>query len=304
MPFNTGQGSQLIVPGLRRVMFQAYNERPAEYMDVANTKTSKRNFEEDLEFVGFGTMPAKPEGTATIYTDPIQGEKKRYTHVAFGMGFRITREMMDDDLYNIAQPSKMAKELGKAARNVREIRFANIFNNGFTIADGFPKSGTQQTLFSTTHTLLGGGTFANRPTTEVDLSQAALEAAIISFNTLVDENNIPIVVMPKMLLVNPQLIMVARELLGSEYKPYVASNEINPTREDGLTLKINHYLTDADAWFVGAGKGDHDLNFITRTDLEYQTGDDFDSGDSKQKAFQRFSVGYGDWRGWYGSTGA
>jgi hypothetical protein len=105
------------------------------------------------------------------------------------------------------------------------------------------------------------------------------------------------------LLVPPGLIMVARELLGSEYKPYTANNEINPTKVDGLSLMVNHYLTDADSWFVLADKKDHDLNFFTRTDLEFEYGSDFDSGDDKVKAFQRFSVGYGDWRGCYGGLG-
>lgn len=301
MAFNTGTGSKLIAPGLRNVLFQSYNERPAEYTDIFNVGTSKRNYEEDLEFVGLGSMPEKAEGTSVTYSTPTQGELKRYTHTAFAHGFRVTREMMDDDLYGVTKAKKMAKELGKGARNVREVRAANVFNNGFTTADGFPKSGTTQTLFNTAHTLLGGGTFSNRAS--ADLSQASLEAAIISFQTLVDENGIPIVVMPTTLLIPPQLIMVARELLGSEYKPYTATNEINPTREDRLSLKVNHYLTDDDSSFVLADKSDHDLNFIVRTDLEFEYGDDFDTGDMKAKAFQRFSVGYGDWRGTYGMVG-
>lgn len=303
MAFNTGQGSRLLAPGLRNVLFQAYQEKATVYDKIFNTKTSTRNYEEDLEFVGLGVMVEKPEGESVTYSTPTQGGVKRYTHVSFGGGFRVTREMMDDDLYGVVKgrAGRMAKELGKGARAVREVRSANVFNNGFSTADGFTKNGTAETLFNTAHTQLQAATFSNRGA--VDLSQAGLEAAIISFRKLTDENGIPIIVMPETLLVPPELIMVARELLGSEYRPYEANNTVNPTRADKLSMQDWNYLTDTDAWFVVAGKSDHDLNFITRTDLEYQYDDDFDTGDMKNKAFQRFSVGYGDWRGTYGSPG-
>lgn len=313
MPINTGQISSLLATGLRNVMFQAYNEQPPEYSRVLSVKTSKKNYEEDLEFVGLGTMPQKPEGVGVIYADPKQGEIVRLTPTSFGAGFRITREAKDDDLYNIVKPQRMAKELGKGARNVREVRSANVFNNAFTTTGGFPKAGTSQTLAafaaivgggSTSHTLIGagGGTFQNGAL--ADLAQASLEAAIVNFMQLVDENSIPIVVVPKTLLVTPTDVMVARELLGSEYKPYTQNNEINPTRVDKLSLEVNHYLTDADSWFVLADKSDHTLQMIVRTDLEFEYGDDFDTGDTKVKAFQRFYTGWTDWRGVYCGQGA
>lgn len=303
MAFNSGQGSRLLAPGIRNVIFQAYREKATVYDKIFNVKTSKRAYEEDLEFVGLGIMTEQPEGESVTYTTPTQGELKRYTHVSFGGAFRITRQMKDDDLYGIVngRAGKMARELGKGARAIRETRAANVFNNGFTVADGFPKNGTQETLFNTAHTQLMGPSVSNRGA--VDLSQAALEAAIIAFRKLTDENGIPIVVMPEQLIVPPELIMVARELLGSEYRPYEANNTINPTRADRLSMQDWNYLTDTDAWFVAAAKGDHDLNFIVRTDLEYEYSDDFDTGDMKNKAFQRFSVGHGDWRGVYGSPG-
>lgn len=305
MAINTGSSSKLIAVGLRNVLFMEYQARVGEYQGIFNMLTSDRNYEEDLEFTGLGVMAEKQQGSPVIYADPVQGGVKRYTHVSFGGGYRVTREANDDDRYDVVRPTKMSRELGKGARVVREVRSANVFNNGFSVADGFPKAGTQQNLFSTTHTLTGaqGGTYSNSAGA-TDLSQSALEAAMISFHKLVDETNVPIVVVPKTLLVPPDIIMVARELVGSEFKPYTTNNEINPIKQDGLELMVNHYLTDTDAWFVLADKSDHDLNFFTRTDLEFDYADDFDTGDMKCKAFQRFSVGYGDWRGTYGSQGA
>lgn len=303
MSMNTGSASKLLAPGLRNVMFRGYQEREREYEKIFNLQTSKRNYEEDLEFIGLGVMGTKPEGSPITYTDATQGGVKRYTHVPFGAGYRVTKEAQDDDLYGVVNAKKMSRELGKGARVAREQYAANVLNNGFSIADGFPKSGSTQTLFHASHTLSGGGgTYSNLGA--ADLSQSALEAAIISFHKLVDENGVPIVVSPETLLVPPDLIMLARELLGSEYKPYTANNEVNPTRADKLSLQVNHYITDSDSWFVLAAKGDHNLNFFVRNDLSFEYADDFDTGDMKVKGYQRFSVGYGDWRGVWGSPGA
>lgn len=302
MPAVTGAFSHLLAPGLRKVFFQHLKEREEEFSKVFNMKTSSRAYEEDLEVAGLGTMPVKTEGAGIQYTDPAQGEKKRYTHVTYGLGYRVTMEMMEDDLYGVMR--KMTKELAKAARNAREVNAWNVFNTAFTTQFGFPKFGANEALISTSHTRLGGGTLSNRPSVDADLGQASLEAARIHFETLTDENGIPTIIKPKWLIVPPDMIMVARELLGSEFKPYESSNTINPIMKDGLDFMVSHYLTDPDAWFLIAGKDEHDLNFFTRQAVRYQNGDDFDTGDAKFKAFQRFSVGAGEWRGLYGSTGA
>lgn len=302
MPAVTGAFSHLLAPGLRKVFFQHLNERPEEFSKIFNMETSSRAYEEDLEIVGLGTMPVKPEGTGITYQDPSQGEKKRYTHVTYGYGYRVTMEMMEDDLYGVMK--KMTKELAKGGRNVKEVTAFNLLNNGFTTTFGFPKSGANETLFNTAHTLLGGGTLANRPSTDADLGIASLEAAVITFHTWTDEKGIPVVIQPKIVLHHPDNIMTARELLGSQYRPYTGNNEVNAIMKEGLEAFTSHYLTDADAWFLLAGKDDHDLKFFTRRSMAFQNGDDFDTGDAKFKAFQRFSVGVGEWRGVYGTTGA
>lgn len=303
MPTTTGQFGQLLAPGLRKIFFQHLKERPAQYSMIANINSSSRAYEEDLEMAGLGTMPTKPEGTSILYSDPTQGGKRRYTHVSYGLGFRVTEEMYADDLYGPMK--RMTRELAKAARNVREVTFFNVLNNGFTTEVGFPKFGTTESLFNTAHVLIGGGTLANRASTDADLGVAALEAAILLFDNLTDENGIPIVLKPKHLIVPPALKQVAREILGSEFRPYTANNEVNAViQNDSLSDMVVNYLTDSDSWFLLADKDEHDLNFFEREAVRFQNGDDFDTGDAKFKAFQRFSVGHGEWRGTFGSLGA
>ena len=303
MPTNSGMFSQLLVPGLRKIFFQHLKERPPQYSQVFNIHSSERAFEEDLELSGLGTMPAKLEGNAIVYQDPTQGGKKRYTHVSFGLGFRITVEMYEDDLYGPMK--RMTRELGKAARNVREVQSFNVLNTAFTTQFGFPKFGSNEALINTAHTLIGGGTLANRSATDADLGVAALEAAVLLFDNLVDETNIPIVIKPKHLIIPPALKQIAREILGSEFRPYTANNEINAVmHNDNLTDMVVNYLADSDSWFLLADKDEQDLNFFERAAVRFQNGDDFDTGDAKFKAFQRFSVGAGEWRGIFGSLGA
>lgn len=299
MPTNTGNMSQLLAPGLRKVFFQYLREKPQEYASIFNINPSKRAYEEDLMIAGLGTMPQKTEGSPIIYQDPIQGTKKRYTHLTYGLGFRVTMEMYEDDLYG--PMNRMAKELAKAARNVREVVSANVLNNSFSTS--FVGFNTGEALCQS-HTLIGGGSYSNTPSTQADIGIASLEAAIINFDTLVDERNMPVLIAPKWLVIHPNDRMIAEELLNSEYRPYTATNEINAVRKFGVSYNVNHYLTDSDAWWLLGDKDDHDLNFFERAATRMQNGDDFDTGDAKYKAFQRFSVGFGDWRGVYGSSGA
>lgn len=302
MPTVSGAMSELYAPGLRKIFFQSYKERPAQYSQIANMGKSSRQFEEDIEYAGFGTMPPKPEGSATVYTDPTQGGKKRYTHISYGLGFRVTVEAMEDDLYGVIK--KMPRELGKSGRNARELQFFGMMERMFTTEFGFTKNGSNEALISTSHSLIqSGGTLANRSATDADLGPASLEAAILLFDNLVDEAGIPIIRKPRWLVVGPALKQIATELLGGEFKPYTSDNTVNAiTRNDTLSVIVTNYLTDPDSWYLLADE--HDLNFIERTPMRFQNGDDFDSGDAKYKCFQRFSVGAGDWRGIFGSLGA
>lgn len=301
MPTNTANFPFLLAPDFRKFFFDSYKYVPEQYSQIANMKTSKRAYEEDAELVGLNQMTLKPEGTPIIFQNPAQGGKTRYTHVAFGAGFRITEEMYEDDLYG--QMTKMPKQLGKAGRIVREVRFFNLLNLGFTSVFGFPKNGVNEALFNTAHTLLGGGTLANRAAVDMDLGVASLEAAVLLFDSLVDEMGFPMEIAPKWLVHPPALKQVARELMGSEFRPDTNTNAINAVKMDGIQGKMVRYLTNNNSWFVVADKDDHDLQFIERRALRFYTGEDFDTGDAKYKGTQRFSVGVGEWRGTFGSLG-
>lgn len=301
MPATTGAFSYLLAPGLRKVFFMHLQDRKKEYEQIFAMTTSKRAYEEHLELAALGTMPRKNEGESIIYQDFIQGGVKRFTHVAYGMGFRVTEEMMEDDLYNVF--TRQTKALKRSAMNAREVAAWNVLNLSFTTEYGFPKNGANEALVITNHTLIGGGTASNRPATDVDISFAALEAAVLNFNTLVDERNMPVDITPDKLIFHPTDLFLVTELLQSEYKPFTANNEVNPLRSR-FTPIWSRYLTDTDAWWVVGEKSEEGLIGFIRRELQFQNGDDFDSGDAKFKATQRFSFGCSEWRYLYGSTGA
>lgn len=304
MPSRTGAFSHLLAPGMREIVFQKYGQWPKEYTQVFNMQTSVRNYEEDSEVTGLGRMPAKPEGRSIIYDDPFQASNKlRYTHIAYALGFRVTEELYEDDLYNIIR--RMPTALSRSAHQTEEVQSWNIFNNGFnTTNTGL--DGLQ--LFSTAHTNIsrtsGSGPYANRPSTDADLSVTSLQAAIENLENTTDERDLNIMIKPRLLIVAPENKWMARELLNSEKKPHTADNEINALLDEELKYMVCHYLTDTDAWFLVGSKEDHYLNYFWRKSLKFDNDDDFDTGDAKFKAAMRFSVGFTGWRGTYGTSGA
>lgn len=294
-----GNFSNLLAPGIRNVIFGKYKERPEEYSKILNVGTSKRQYEEDTQVAGMGAVPLKGEGTATQYDDPAQGYKTTYTHLAYGLGFRVTQEMYDDDLYGVM--NKMSKTLAISARNRIETSGAALLNNGFSTAH----TTEGKALFATDHPLLkGGGSASNRLATDSDLGVTSLRDAIILMEKTPMENGMIANIIPKLLVVTPDDKFMARELLGSEWRPGNANNEINAFLDEDLVYFVNHYLTDSDAWFLGADKGETELHFLWRTKITFANDNDFDTGDAKYKIFFRFSYGWSDWRGWIGSPGA
>jgi hypothetical protein len=290
------------------VMFNEIDAQQPQWVPVLGKRDSVRAYEEDLKVGGLGSMVAKPEGTNTAFDDPLIGDAKRYTHNSFGLGFRITREMWDDDLYDIMQD--MSAELGRASAYKIEVDAWSVLNNAFNSAyTGFDGLA----LCHTAHTRLdGGATQANRPTTDVDFGYTSYQAALDHFNQLKDDRGKPIMMKPSLLIIDPTFQWSAKEVLQTEYKPYTANNEINPLKgeisENGyLTVR---YLTDADSWFLltqprrkGGGRSGHDLKFLWRTKPETGSADDFLSGDALFKIFARYSTGFSEWRGVYGSSG-
>lgn len=301
MPTTTGGFANLLAPGLYDVLFNEIDAQPNQWLGVLNTDDSQRAYEEDLKIAGLGSMVAKTEGLSTTFDDPIQGSKVRYTHSSYGLGFRITREMWDDDLYGIMK--QMARELGRAAAYKIEVDawspFNNAFSSSFTGEDGL-------SLVNSSHTRLDGGTaISNRPSTHTDISLTAFQAALDHYNGLVDDRGRPIVLTPALLLIDVTKKWIAKEILQSEYKPYVANNEINALKgevmENGY-LGVR-YFTNARQWFLVAQKGQHDVKFFWRTRPETAETDDFLSGDALFKIFARYSKGHSEWRGVYGSSG-
>jgi hypothetical protein len=305
MAVSSGGFSELLAPGLYEVMFNEMEQTPPSWMPVFNTRDSKRAYEEDFKMAGLGSMVSKPEGVATTFDDPVKGNVVRYTHSSYGLGFRITREMYDDDLYDIMQD--MSAELARAAAYKIEIDAWSVLNNAFSSSflgqDGLA-------LCHTAHTRLdGGATIANKPTTDVDLSFTAYQAALDHFKVLVDDRGRPLNVAPAMTIIDPTFEWIAREIMESEFKPYTANNEINVVKSGDRTYQLCRYLTDADSWFTVAPKrqkksrAGHDMKFWWRVRPEYANADDFLTGDAMFKTYARYSKGFSEWRGVYGSSG-
>ncbi|MCE1247443.1 MAG: Mu-like prophage major head subunit gpT family protein [Firmicutes bacterium] len=290
----------LLADGLRTVLFEKYNSYPEEYRRIYNIHDSKKQAEKDSALSGLGAMPSKSEGASVSYANPLQGYDITYTHTTYGLGFRVTQEMMDDDQYG--KIKKMPRALARSARHTVEQTAANIFNYGFSTT--YNSGGDSKALFATDHPLTGGGSYANTPSVPADLSVSSLQAAIQNMEETVDDNGLLLAIKPKLLVVPPALKWTAREMLDSTLKPYTSDNEANAFLDEDLAYFVWHYLTDDDAWFLLSDKDEHELNFFWRKKLATENETDFDTGDLKFKATMRFSVKWTDWRGTYGSPGA
>ena len=299
MTMTRAQFQILLEPKLRNIWNQSWPPRPLEYLRFTNITSSRKAQETDFKMTGLGAMQAKPEGTDVTYGDPIPGGTKVYTHTANSLGYRVTAEMQRHELYG--QISKLETSLMVSAVDRQENDAANILNNGFSTATAGFVSG--ESLFSTSHARLDGGTAqSNRPATDINIGVTSLQNAVIAFHTVLTDRGRPFLSIPKLLIVHPNDLMTARELLGSDYKPGTANNEINALREDNLQYMVSHYVTDTNAWYI---LGDnHDLNLIWDLRPQLDMDEDFDSKDIKRTLVQAYSTGFGEWRGTYGSSGS
>jgi len=293
-----GAFSNLLAPGYRKIVFETYKERPIEGKALVNSNTSKRAYEEDFPIAGFGTLLTKAEGQSVTYQDAMQGTVKRYTWSTYGLGFRITQEMLEDDLYGI-MGGRMSKALGRSARNNLEIVMHSPYNNAFSTS--YPGFVSGESLCSTSHAVLRGGTLANRPATDADFDLLALQAALEHFHNLTDESGLPIVYIPRMLVHSVGDKWLVAQVLKSQQLPGSNQNDINQVANEGLTAHLSHYLTDTDAWFVIADN--HDVNYFDRRAATFTNSDDFHTGDALFKLTRRNGAGWGDWRGIYGTQG-
>lgn len=301
MATTTQNFSHLLAPGLRKVFFNKFKTWEEEYSKIATVLTSKRNYEEELITTGLGRFERKTQGASIIYDNPIQGDKQTYTHVSYGLGFRVTREMWQDDLYGIMK--KVSSEMAMSAQQTVEVEFAGLLDDAFS---GSTYTGPDsKALCATDHPLLVGGTYANEPATQVDFGIGALRSASERMEKTVSERGHPIQVgRGKLIVVTPTFQWIAEEIIKTvEGKPYTAENTVNAFNPMGLSYTVNHFMGDDDMWFLLAPKEKHDIKFFWRQRPVFENSDDFDTKDAKFSGFMRFSFGWTDWRGVDGSSG-
>jgi hypothetical protein len=297
-----GAFGKALWPGVNKFYGEAYALHKTEYTDLFDTYRSSKAFEEDVGVVGFGLANSLSEGQPVDFDAMQQGFVHRYTHLKYGLGFIITQEMVDDDQYMIVA-QKRAKALAYSMNQTREIVAANVynraFNSSYTGGDGLE-------LLSTAHVNVSGGTWQNELTTAADLSEAALEQACIDIMKWTNDRGLRINVMPKTLLLPPELVFVAERILMSPLRASTGDNDINALKVMGKFpggVKVNHYLTDADAWFIRTDAPDGMKHFV-RKDDKFDEDNDFTSDNLRYKAVARYSFGWTDPRGLYGSPGA
>ncbi len=296
---STGNIPKLLWPGLDAIWGREYDEHPKEYTDLFEIKSSDMNYEEDVELTGFGLAPVKPQGQSIIYDTFQQQTVTRYTHVAYGLGFILTREEIDDNLYEKKATSNTAA-LAFSGRQTKENVGANVYNRGFNTAYS---GGDGKPLFSASHPTMSGD--QSNLLTAADISEAALEDACIAIMTAQNARGLKIGLMPKSLHIAPQNIFEAERILKSILTPGSGNNDINALRAMSMFpegAKVNHYFTDADAYFIrtNAPTG---MTWFQRTKAEFAQDGDFDTSNLKYKYYERYSAGWSDFRGAYGSAG-
>ena len=281
---NRSQFNKAVVPGLFSFMSSSFQERQAFWNKLVTVKTSRRSFEESAYYAGLGLTPEKPEGEPISYDDFIQGPTKRWSHLTYALGVRITEEMIEDSLYPDipTEMSDMTKELGRSVRETIEILVHDLYNGTTkTAGDGVA-------IFSTAHTKLGGGTYSTLLSPAADLSTSSLRQAIVQMETTTDDRSKQQVIKPKILLVAPDGEWTAREILNSAYDPESANNAINPLQSRNLQLMVDPYLTDTDAWFLIADQNPA-ITFMRRK-VKFAKDGDFETGDAKFKTSFRQST--------------
>jgi hypothetical protein len=298
----TGSFAKSLWPGVNKWYGDAYNEFPVQYTKLFDTNKSARNYEEDVGVSGFGLAQVKGEGAPTNYDTAQQGFITRYRHVAYSLGFVVSREAFDDDLYDIVAKNK-AKGLAFSMRQTKEIVGANTYNLAFS---GGNALGDGKQLIDTARPNVAGGTWTNKIATAADLSEAALEQAYIDIRKFTNDRGLRVSFNPKSIIIPPELEFEANRILKSEYRPGTGNNDINALMATGVMggeVVVNNYLTDPDAWFIRTNCPEG-MKYWERKGDEFTMYNDFDTDNAKFKAYSRYSFGCTDPRSIYGSPGA
>lgn len=297
-----GQFAKQLIPGLNAVFGQSYKAIDNEHVPLFDIEKSDRSFEEEVYQTGFGTAMVKPEGEQVSFDTASEAWTARWVHETVAMAFAITEEAIEDNLYGTTGKMK-AGAMGRAMANAKQVKAASIFNNGFS-SSALYAGGDGQPLFSTAHPTLAAGDQSNK--VSADLSETALENALISISTQKDDRGILIGSQAVSLHIPPQLKFVAHRILKSEGRVATADNDTNAMRDMGLFSKgytVNHRFTDTNAWFIRTDVPNGTKMFVRAT-LATKDDTDFLTGNMRYKARERYSFGWGDWRQWYGSSGS
>lgn len=299
MAIISGAITALNGPDLHKVYVETGKERPTEYDLFMNTPPMEWNPITDRNVSGLGAMPAKTEGAQFTLDELLMGSTKTYTAASYGLAVEITFEAWRDELYGVL--AEMVRCLARSSHHRMEVDAHAVLNNAFSTSyAGFTAS---KSLCSTSQSLLDGTADSNRPNPDAGFSVAAIQDAILRFESLTDDRSMPRLMAPVMVLVTPSNKFAAREILGSSGKPYTAENEINALVQEDMRWMVDHYITTTGYWFMLAAKGVHDLNFFVRTSPVFDMFDDPWTKNAICTAFQSHIGGYGTWKGVDGSTG-
>ena len=302
MAISRAQLLKELLPGLNALFGLEYARYGEEHKEVYETEKSERSFEEETKLSGFSAAPVKAEGTAISYDNAQEAFTARYNHETIALGFSLTEEAIEDNLYD-SLSARYTKALARAMAYTKQVKAAAVLNNGFTSTY---TGGDGVALFSTAHPLVSGGTNANTPTTQSDLNETSLENAVIQIAAWTDERGLLIAAKPRKLVVPPALQFVATRLLETELRVGTNNNDINALKNNGSIpegYSVNHFLTDTNAWFLMTDVP-NGLKHFVRTPLQNSMDGDFDTGNVRYKSRERYSFGWSDPLGAFGSSGS
>lgn len=302
MALSRAQELKQLEPGLNAILDQAYNRYENEDAVLFDKETSNRAFEEEVLFPGFEGAQVKREGAGISYAETGEGWVSRYVHETVALGFAITEEAMEDNLYQKIS-TRLSKALGNAMAHTKQVKAAAVFNNAFSTSytggDGDP-------LISTSHTLQNNSTASNRLATDADLSESSLETMLIDIAGATDDRGVPAALQGRSLHIPRQLVFIAERILRSPAQSGNANNDLNALASTGMLpggIHVNHRFTDTDAWFIRTDCP-HGTKQFVRKPLTTKMEGDFNTGNVRYKARERYVYGWSDWRGWWGTSGA
>ena len=304
MAISRAQLLKELLPGLNALFGLEYARYGEEHKEIYETESSERSFEEETKLSGFAAAPVKNEGNAIAYDNAQEAWTARYNHETIALGFSLTEEAVEDNLYDTLS-ARYTKSLARAMAYTKQVKAANVLNNGFTTTGAY-NGGDNVSLFNTAHPLVSGGTNSNTQATPADLNETSLENAVIQIAAWTDERGLLIAAKPRKLVIPPALQFVATRLLETDLRVGTADNDINALKNNGAIpegYSINHFLTDGDAYFLTTDVP-NGMKHFERTALTTSMDGDFDTGNVRYKARERYSFGWSDPLGMWGSAGA